>query len=187
LGIRDQPTPPQRPETDVTNATVSKVATLSLLFVIGAANVGAQRAAPLDSARPATIERFLQVSGAERQYREAFETSLRAQLTTNPQLAPLAGTLREFAAKYQSYESLKPHLVRFYRESVSDSDLVAAIHFYQSPAGRRLTAAAPRVVARVNELSVQQLQAHLPELLELLQRKSAGGSTGGTPASPPPR
>lgn len=133
-----------------------------------------------DSARPETIERLFVVSEAERTYGQALEMSLATQTRNNPALASSAGVLRAFMAKYASYAQVKPDMVRVYRETFTDAEVRELIQFYQSDFGRRFMAKLPLVMTRSNELMAQRLQAHLPELMTMMQA-SMGAGPGGAP------
>lgn len=145
------------------------------LLLVPAARLAAQPSAPAiaagDSATPATIDRLLQISDAERAYQRGVDASLDAQLKANPALRPYADVMRNFAVKYSSYAQLKPDLVQMYRETFSEREVQELITFYQSDFGRRMLAKLPALTARSSELAARRLQAHLPELMQTLQQR----------------
>ncbi len=158
----------------VVGATVAG-ATVASVLLVPAARLAAQPPTPAiaagDSATPATIDRLLQVSDAERGYQRGVDASIDAQLKANPALRPYADVMRSFAAKYSSYAQLKPDLVQIYRETFSEREVRELITFYQSDFGRRMMAKLPALTARSSELAARRMQAHLPELMRTLQQR----------------
>lgn len=128
-----------------------------------------------DSACPETIERLLAVSEAERSYQRALEMTISAQTRGNPALASSAGVLRAFMARYASYAAVKGDMARVYRETFTEAEVRELIQFYRSDFGRRFMGKLPLVTARSNELMAQRLQAHLPELMTMLQEAARAG------------
>ena len=128
-----------------------------------------------DSARPASIERLLAVAYPEATHSQLVEQTLRMMVRSNPMFGQAEPALRTFMGKHMSYAALRADQARVFRETYTEGEVQELTKFYASDAGRRFLAKMPAVMARSQELSQQRMQAHLPELLGLLQAQMGGG------------
>ena len=127
-----------------------------------------------DSARPASIERLLAVAYPEATHSQLVEQTLRMMVRSNPMFGQAEPALRTFMGKHMSYAALRADQARVFRETYTEGEVQELTKFYASDAGRRFLAKMPAVMARSQELSQQRMQAHLPELLGLLQAQMGG-------------
>lgn len=141
---------------------------------------GNEAIAPGDSARPETIERLLEATGAERLYSALMDTTL-SRLEATPQLAPYAENLREFFARYAPYDSAKADYIEAYRATFTESDLEQLLAFYQSPVGQRLLSKLPRILSVTTQRRTARLQAHWGELMS-----AVAASAESTASAQPP-
>ena len=128
-----------------------------------------------DSARPASIERLLAVAYPEATHTQLVEQTLRMMVRSNPMFGQAEPALRTFMGKHMSYAALRADQARVFRETYTEGEVQELTKFYASDAGRRFLAKMPAVMARSQELSQQRMQAHLPELMGLLQAQMGGG------------
>lgn len=135
--------------------------------------------APGDSALPATVERLFVVAEMEQLYNQSLETNMAAQIRAQPALVQFEDILRSFMQRHASWHLLKPDIARIYRETYTEADMQELIRFYETDFGQRLMASMPIVMARSTEVSMQRVQAALPELIEEVQARMA--SPGGAP------
>ena len=127
-----------------------------------------------DSARPASVERLLAVAYPEATHTQLVEQTLRMMVRSNPMFGQAEPALRTFMGKHMSYAALRADQARVFRETYTEGEVQELTKFYASDAGRRFLAKMPAVMARSQELSQQRMQAHLPELLGLLQAQMGG-------------
>lgn len=161
------------------------LALVTLARVAGAQTALTPAAAPAlaagDSASVAAVERLLVASDAQRSYEQSLALSVAAQARNNPALAAQAGVLRAFMAKYVSYAAVRPDMIRVYRETFTAAEVEELTRFYASDLGKRLNAKLPLVMARSNELMSARVQAHLPELVEMLKVGQGRDTPEGAP------
>ncbi len=84
--------------------------------------------------------------------------------------------MRQFFTRHMSYAALRADQARVFREAYTEQEVQDLMKFYGSDVGRRFVAKMPFVSARAQELAGQRMQAHLPELMGILQ-----GQMGGRP------
>ncbi len=127
-----------------------------------------------------TVEEFIAAAHLGELFDSSIEAMLKAQIKQSPELGNYEDVMREFFRKYMSFESMKPDLIKLYQNSFSDADLKAALVFYRTPAGQRILARTPQLMADGGALGQQRVQAHLPELMEMIKAKQGSGSASPT-------
>ncbi|HEX8907090.1 MAG TPA: DUF2059 domain-containing protein [Longimicrobiaceae bacterium] len=100
----------------------------------------------------------------------SLNTSLQIQLAGNPQLRGMEPVLREFFARYMSWNSLKDQYADIYANAFSESELREMLDFYRSPAGQKLARSAPALMRQGAELGERAVREHMPELQEMIRR-----------------
>jgi uncharacterized protein len=144
---------------------------LLVLALAAPASVHAQGSEP--PATIAIVEQFVDVAHLNALFDSSVETMLKAQIQQSPELAPYEDIMRDFLKKYMSFEGVKPELVKLYQVNFSDTDLLAAIAFYRTPAGQRILSKTPELMAGGAAIGEQRVKDHLPELVELIQARQA--------------
>jgi hypothetical protein len=100
---------------------------------------------------------------------KVIEVSIDSQVKAQPALEPYRGVLQEFFRKYMSYESLKPRMIEIYAEAFSAQELAEIRAWYASPTGRKALKLMPSLMQKGAEVGQQQVEAHMPELLKMVQ------------------
>lgn len=136
------------------------------LVLAGSAN--GQAIPAHDSARVETIERLFAITGSERLADSVQEVFLTEMRKATPTLAEHEPILREFIAKHGSAAAMREDLIRLYRESFSETELLALLRFYETDVGRGISRKLPAIMNRSTQLSIARIQAHLPELMAIL-------------------
>lgn len=132
---------------------------------------GYAQAQATDASR-AEATRLLDALDMQATLDQTLELSLDAQIATNKELAPYRAVMLGFFRKYMSYESLKPQLVTIYAEAFSAAELAEIRAWYQGPTGRKAMRILPSLMQKGSEMGQSLVQAHLPELLQLIQAES---------------
>jgi hypothetical protein len=121
----------------------------------------------------AAAEELLEVTNTEKGIRDGMRAYLDVQVEQNPLMAPYRPTMEEFAKKYLVWTDLKPRLARIYAQALTEEQLRAAIVFQRTPAGQAFTAHQADVQRAIMQLVQSQLQAHAPELQQMIQSRAA--------------
>jgi hypothetical protein len=127
-----------------------------------------------DSARPESVERLIALAYPEATHAQLVEQMIGAMSRGNPVLQQAGPAMRAFFAKHMSYAELRADQARVYRETYTEGEVQELARFYASDVGRRIVAKMPTMSARSQELAARRMQAHLPELLSLLQTQMGG-------------
>lgn len=140
------------------------------------------RAAALELLEAMRVSEALQLS---------IETILDAQLQSNPELRPVEGVMRDFFARYMSWENLKEGYARIYAGAFTEPELREMTAFYRTPTGQKLARATPQLMREGSELGQRAVQEHMAELQQaVIQRLSdptpAPAPPAPAPAPPPP-
>jgi hypothetical protein len=106
------------------------------------------------------------------------EAQLKAQIETNPQLAQFKDIIRQFMAKYLTWESAKPGMVQLYAEAFTEPELRELTTFYKTPLGQKTITKLPELFQKGIALGQKAAQEHLPELQEAIAKKmkESGGA-----------
>lgn len=105
-----------------------------------------------------------------------------AQVEAQPHLAPYRERMEAWANGIFSTPEAAQAYARLYAETFTEGELRDMIAFYQSPTGRRFTAEQSRLVAGGETIGRELAEAHLDELMELLEEE-----TKAVPAPPQKR
>lgn len=120
---------------------------------------------------------------------EMLESSIRgmldAQLRNAPELAGVQDVLREFVARYVSWEALREQYVEIYARSFTEDELRQMTDFYRSDAGQKLARAAPRLMAESAALGERAVQEHRAELQQMILARLRQQSPPATPPAAP--
>jgi uncharacterized protein len=116
---------------------------LTALALGAAPPVGAQRAS-VDPGTATTIRRLLDLTGAAKLALQSMEQMLPSQRAANPQV-PAAFWDAFLAHARRDVPQLVDSLIPVYAAHFTKAELDQLVQFYESPLGRRLSAAQPRV------------------------------------------
>jgi hypothetical protein len=86
------------------------------------------------------------------------------QVQQNPSIAPYETVMKEFLAKYMSWDSLKADMVKIYMDEFTEAELGELNKFYQTPVGRKTVEKMPTLMSKGAQLGGQRVQEHMPEL-----------------------
>lgn len=147
---------------------------LAMLMSLVPAGVATAQAVPAhDSARVETVERLLEVTGAERLADSIQSGFMTEMLKGYPAMQRFAPIVRDFVARYGSAAALRQEIVQLYRETFSETELTALLQFYDSDLGQSVMHKLPTVMNRGMRLGTARIQEKLPELIAALQEAMA--------------
>ncbi|NIR12975.1 MAG: DUF2059 domain-containing protein [Desulfobacterales bacterium] len=138
-------------------------------FIVFAA--GAVRAEK-DSHYQATVE-LLELFHMEKLLSETLEQMLDVQIQQDPSLKPFEGVMKDFLAKYMSWEALKDDYIRIYMEEFTEAELRDMIEFYKTSTGQKAIEKTPVLAAKGSQLGQQRVQENIDELIEMLEKEAA--------------
>lgn len=120
-------------------------------------------------------EDLLKATNVEKQLGDAIDQSVAVQVKANPQIAPKAGVLKKFFAKYLSWETLKDDLTKVYTDVFTEDELKQITAFYNTPVGKRVVAKMPELMGKGMELGVRRVQENQGELIRMLKEEDSVG------------
>ena len=168
-----------------------KTVAVLLVSLLAGSSLSAQSPTPrsstdttITSSHLAAAEQLLEVSDTERQIRDGMRAYFDAQSQQNPLMVPYRPVMEAFAAKYLVWSDLKPRLARVYAQALTEEQLRAAVAFQQTPAGRAFSAHQAEFQRATMQIVQDQLQAHAPELQQMIQAKAAELDKPGAAAAP---
>lgn len=152
---------------------------LALTFLLATA-AGAQQQPSASHLK--TAEELLQVMNVSVVLDRSIDLMLHAQIDANPDIKPYEDIMRQFLAKYLSWESVKPGMVQMYAETFTEPELRELAAFYRTPLGQKAMTKMPELVQKGSAMGQKAVQDHLPELREAIEkRKKENEGTSGKP------
>ncbi|MEP6821545.1 MAG: DUF2059 domain-containing protein [Chthoniobacterales bacterium] len=132
-------------------------------------------------------EEMLTILDTPNLLKQSIDQMVTIQVQQSPAMAPFEGIMRQFFAKYMSWESLKPDLIQLYMDEFSETELNDINKFYQTPAGKKMVGKLPSLMAKGAQLGARRMQEHMPELQAAVEAQAKKGATGSpaTPVAPP--
>jgi hypothetical protein len=115
---------------------------------------------------------------------EQIQASLAAvvanQARQNPDLPGLPEVLREFLARYVTWDAMKNEYAEIYAAAFTEEELREMTAFYRSPTGQKLARFTPQLSRLGAELGERTMRAHSAELDQMIARRVGAGT------APPP-
>ncbi len=112
----------------------------------------------------------LDSSGLQPVMTSMIDVSLDSQLKINPILVPYKHVMREFLAKYLSYESIRDELADAYVARFDELQLRQIAAFYATTTGKLAVSVMPEMAQLGAQLGRKHVEDHQSELMEMLQK-----------------
>jgi len=151
--------------------------TILLLAALVAA--GARPAAAQEPLRHELALQLLEAMRMPEQIQSSIATVVATQARLNPDVPGLAEVLRDFLARYVTWDAMKEEYAEIYAGAFTEEELREMAAFYRTPTGQKLARATPQLTRLGAELGERTLRAHAAELDEMIARRAAA-------ANPPP-
>jgi len=141
----------------------------------------AARAAEPSPSHVQAVEELLHTMKMDTLLGQTLDALVEAQAAQNPDFAKIEDVLRQFMAKYMSWEVLKPQLVTIYADTFTEAELREINAFYNTPTGQKAITVLPGLMQKGMAIGQKTMQDHLPELQEAIQKKLKEGEEGKKP------
>lgn len=115
---------------------------------------------------------LFEVMKMDQHFRKTMDMLLELQMKSNPALQMFRPEMEQFFHRYGSFQELKKPLARVYLDMFTADDIREYIRFYRTPAGGRLAERTSELSGKAAELGRMTIEAHLPELQEILRNKA---------------
>ena len=119
----------------------------------------------------AAASELLELLHTEKTINDSMEMMLNLQIETNAQMAPFEDVMREFLAKYMSWENLKGDFVDMYAGAFTESEINELIVFYQTGTGQKVITLMPELMQRGAVIGETRIQENMSELQEMLMQR----------------
>jgi hypothetical protein len=96
--------------------------------------------------------------------KQSVDQMVKIQVQQNPTIAPYEAVMKNFLAKYMSWDSLKPDMIKLYTDEFTEGELGELNKFYQTPVGKKMLGKMPTLMSKGAQLGSQRVQEHMPEL-----------------------
>jgi hypothetical protein len=152
--------------------------------------LAAPRAHADDASHLAAAKHLLNMMNMAELMDQTVVQAIDAQVKGNPQMSPYRETMLAFFRKYASWEQIEGDVTKSYVENFSEAELSEVTQFYKTPTGKKVLQRMPALMAQGAQIGQQRVQAHLPELMQMIQaqdeklRKAAADEAAK--AAPPP-
>jgi hypothetical protein len=100
----------------------------------------------------------------------ALDTTLKAQISAQPQLRRVEPVMRAFLEKYMSFEALRPDFSKLYQARFSELELRQMAAFYRSALGKRVQSEMPALMQQGALLGQERVREHTEELQQMLRQ-----------------
>jgi len=125
-----------------------------------------------DTASEVEAEKLLNIVGMEQVLEQSISQMLDVQLQHNTDLVPYKGVMLEFFAKYMSYESLKPDLLKMYSKAFTSEELKEINRFYATDTGKKAIEVMPALIAQGGQIGAMRVQDNIGELQAMIKAES---------------
>ena len=105
--------------------------------------------------------------------KQSVDQMVKIQVQQNPTIAPYEAVMKEFLAKYMSWDSLKADMVKIYMDEFTEAELGELNKFYQTPVGKKTIQRMPTLMTKGATLGSQRVQEHMPELQAAIAAEAA--------------
>jgi hypothetical protein len=151
-----------RPEAMMKPTIVALAALLAL---------GARPAAAQETLRHELALQLLEAMRMPDQIQASIATVVATQTRLNPDVPGLREVLRDFLARYVTWEAMKEEYAEMYAGAFTEEELREMATFYRTPTGQKLARATPQLTRLGAELGERTLRAHAAELDQMLARR----------------
>jgi len=135
----------------------------------------AARAAEPSPGHVQAVEELLRTTKMDTLLDQTIDSVVKAQVAQNSDLAKVEGVMRQFMAKYMSWEALKPQMMALYMDTFTEQELREINAFYKTSTGQKTLTAMPGLFQKGMAIGQKAVQDHLPELQEAIQKKLKEG------------
>ena len=151
----------------------------TILLLAALVATGARPAAAQEPLRHELALQLLEAMRMPEQIQSSIATVVATQARLNPDVPGLAEVLRDFLARYVTWDAMKEEYAEIYAGAFTEEELREMAAFYRTPTGQKLARATPQLTRLGAELGERTLRAHAAELDEMIARRAAA-------ANPPP-
>ncbi|MFL5386640.1 MAG: DUF2059 domain-containing protein [Longimicrobiaceae bacterium] len=138
--------------------------------------LGARPAAAQEPLRQELALQLLEAMRVPEQIRASMALVAATQARMNPDLPGLEALLREFLARYVTWDALKTEYAGLYAGAFTEEELREMTAFYRTPTGQKLARATPQLSRLGAELGERVMRAHAAELEEMIARRAAAAA-----------
>ena len=125
-----------------------------------------------DEAAEQEAAKLLNTLGISLALEQSMATMLDLQLKQNPSLTPFRGVMLEFFARYMSYDSVKPDLLKVYANAFTAGELQKINAFYATPVGQKTIRMMPVLMAQGAQIGAQRVQDNIGELQAMIEAEA---------------
>ena len=119
---------------------------------------------------------MVEAANMDETLRQSLDTMLKLQTEQNAELKPFEDVMRTFFNRYMSWDALKNDYARLYADAFTEAELRQLTTFYRSPVGQKVATVTPQLMSRASEMGQRAVQAHLPELQQMIMERMQQGS-----------
>jgi len=138
--------------------------------------LGARPAAAQETLRHELALQLLEAMRMPDQVQASIATVAATQARLNPDFPGLQEVLRDFLARYVTWDAMKEEYAGIYAAAFTEEELREMAAFYRTPTGQKLARATPQLTRLGAELGERTLRAHSAELDQLLARRLQTGA-----------
>jgi hypothetical protein len=121
----------------------------------------------------AAAETLLESLDMQNTLNNVVDQMLLQQQKQNPGIKQFEPQMREFFAKYMSWESMKEDVIQSYMEVFTEGELKELTAFYMTPVGKKAIQKLPELMAKGAVRGQQRVEEHLPELQAAIEKAAA--------------
>lgn len=137
-----------------------------------------------DASHRAAVEKLFVAINMEKTHAATLENIVQQQARTNPAMAALQPTMREFLDKYMGWKVVKDDMVKIFQEGFTEAEVGELNKFYDTAAGKKTIEQIPLLMSKGMVAAQERMKEHLPELQATL--KAAAEKKTGVPQVIPP-
>ena len=123
---------------------------------------------PASSSHEESVKEMFKLMGLEQTMRGASATMIDAHIQGNPAIAPYRDVLIEWSAKYLTWETMAPPLIKLYMETFTEAETRELNAFYRTPTGKKALEKMTELMQKGAAIGMEVAKAHQTELEAML-------------------
>ncbi len=119
------------------------------------------------------VEALLEAMNLKDTTEQMVDQMLSMQIQQQPQMAAFKDVMQAFLHKHLSFQSLKPELVKLYKNEFTEPEIKELTAFYSTPVGKKAIEKLPTLSAAGAQIGMQRVQANMGELQQAILKRQA--------------
>jgi hypothetical protein len=126
------------------------------------------QAAPITDSHHASVIELMRAMRVEDGIASSMSIMMDSMIESNPQLETLRPVFEEFFGRYFAWAEMEDDFALLYATNFTEREVQEMLAFYRTPTGMKAAATIPQLMQEGSLIGERQVEAHLPELEQMI-------------------